>query len=140
VKEHFWRIAMKPGKPNYFGTKGGKLVFGLPGNPVSALLSFHLLIRPAIACVTGRNEPGPLVIHARLGEKLEKQSGRMEFVRVRVVNDGGVGFIALPVQGQESHMLSSLSSATGIYRFPKNATSVRKGRGIPVEMMDWSWS
>lgn len=140
VKEHFWRIAMKPGKPNYFGTKGRKPVFGLPGNPVSALLSFHLLVRPAIARMTGLHNSEPLVIHARLAEDLKKQAGRLEFVRIRISSDTNGTFVAAPVRGQESHMLSSLSSATGLYRFPKDATSARKGRSIPVEIIHWSWS
>ncbi|MFZ1729368.1 MAG: gephyrin-like molybdotransferase Glp [Bacteroidota bacterium] len=140
VKEHFWRIAMKPGKPNFFGTKGKKLIFALPGNPVSALLSFHLLIRPAIARMTGQSLPEPLIIHARLTGDLKKQAGRMEFVRVRISKDGKGGFIVAPLRGQESHMLSGLASANGIYRFPKSATSVQRNRSIAVELINWWWS
>ncbi len=140
VDEHFWRIAMKPGKPNFFGTKDKTLVFGLPGNPVSALLSFHVLVRPAIARIRGLGVPEALVIHARLAEDLEKKPGRLEFVRVRIANDTVRGFIAVPVREQESHMLSGLSSATGMYRFPKHAALVRKGKHIPVELLDWGWS
>ncbi len=137
VEEHFWRIAMKPGKPNYFGTRGKKMVFGLPGNPVSALISFHVLVRPAISSMMGRSNPEPLVLRARLTTDLKKQPGRMEFVRIRISNDSKGELTAEPLPGQESHMLSSLSSATGIFRFSRNATSVRKGRTIPVELLDW---
>ena len=140
VSEHFWRVAMKPGKPNYFGTRAGTLVFGLPGNPVSALLSFYLLVRPAIARIMGMTVRDPLVVHARLEGDLKKEAGRMEFVRMRLSGDGKGGFTAEPLRGQESHMLSGLSAANGLYRFPKKETVKAGGRNIPVELIEWGWS
>ena len=139
VQERFWRIAMKPGKPNYFGTKGKRMVFGLPGNPVSALLSFHFLVRPALARMSGRDLPPPLVVQARLEADLSKRPGRLEFVRMRLSHDGKHD-TAAPVSLQESHMLSGVAEANAIYRFPKDASSMRRGRRVPVEILDWGWS
>lgn len=137
VQEHFWRIAMKPGKPNFFGTKGKRMVFGLPGNPVSALLSFHVLARPAIMRMSGWNSPAPQLIRARLEEDLTKRPGRMEFVRMRLSVDDRYGYCVRPVPLQESHMLSGVVLADAIYRFPKRASVVRQGKYIRVERIDW---
>jgi len=58
VEERFWRIRLKPGKPVWFGTRDQRLVFGLPGNPVSAMVTFTLLARPAVRVLQGESEPG----------------------------------------------------------------------------------
>jgi len=137
VREHFHSIAIKPGKPNYFGTRGKKLVFGLPGNPVSALLSFYTLIRPALLQMMGIVESND-TFQAKLQTELKKKAGRMEFVRVRLSKTKHGGFLATPTTGQASHMLSGLFSAEALYRFPIEKELVKKGSIINVEPIHWS--
>jgi molybdopterin molybdotransferase len=76
VEAHFHKIAMKPGKPLFFGTRGETLVFGLPGNPVSSFVCFELFVRPAIRRLRGCSEAGPLVVHARLTENFTYATDR----------------------------------------------------------------
>src|SRR5581483_10090186 len=66
VEPHFHKVEMKPGKPVFFGTRGDTLVFGLPGNPVSALVCFELFVRPALRRLAGHADPGPFVVRAVL--------------------------------------------------------------------------
>ena len=66
VEEVFWRVAVKPGKPIAFGVRGGTLVFGLPGNPVSSLVGFELFVRPALRALQGARDPRPAFLPGRL--------------------------------------------------------------------------
>ncbi|MDH3252370.1 MAG: molybdopterin molybdotransferase MoeA, partial [Ignavibacteria bacterium] len=81
VRNIFWRVAIKPGKPLYFGRRGKTLVFGLPGNPVAVLLGFHLFIKPALLRMMGAGTTNQLTLNAFLMNDLKKTPGRMEFVR-----------------------------------------------------------
>ncbi|HEV3237511.1 MAG TPA: molybdopterin-binding protein, partial [Gemmataceae bacterium] len=76
VEPHFHKIAMKPGKPVFFGTRGETLVFGLPGNPVSSLICFELFVRPAIRRQAGRQDIGPHFVQAKLLEDFPYLSDR----------------------------------------------------------------
>ena len=138
VQTKFWRIAIKPGKPVYFGVKGKKLVFGLPGNPVAALLSFHLLVRMAIGKQMGRPAQDDFVIEATLGKEMKKKAGRMEFVRATLTKRANGNFTAIPTTGQESHMMGGFASAQGLIRFPKESVLMKKGTVVHVEMINWS--
>src|SRR4029077_21264857 len=101
VEEVFWRVSIKPGKPVSFGVRGETLVFGLPGNPVSALVGCELFVKPALRALQGlgdslaRFEPGRLAVGLRRNEE------RDEFVRARSRVDGEV-LLLEPVTGQES--------------------------------------
>ena len=97
VREVFWGVAVKPGKPISFGVREGRLVFGLPGNPVSALVGFELFVRPAVrACKAPRSFRGPSK-RGRLAESLRANPGRDELVRARVrVDDDGITVDPLP--------------------------------------------
>ena len=72
VNEVFWRAAVKPGKPTFFGTKDEKLVFGLPGNPASALVIFYLFVRPAIFRMMGREETQAMCLPATMKSEIKK--------------------------------------------------------------------
>ncbi|MAT39648.1 MAG: hypothetical protein CL946_08585 [Ectothiorhodospiraceae bacterium] len=137
VRERFWKVAQKPGKPVYFGTRGSKLVFGLPGNPVSAMVSLFTLVRPALATMMGIDRIQGPVVGARLAETLSKKPGRMEFVRVQLERTGS-GFAAAPAKGQGSHMLGGLAFADGLYRFPQDADHVEKETEVEIELLQWS--
>src|SRR5205807_3572678 len=76
VTAHFHKVEMKPGKPVFFGTRGATLVFGLPGNPVSALVCFELFVRPALRSLAGHAEPGPRVVRAALSADFAYRTDR----------------------------------------------------------------
>jgi molybdopterin molybdotransferase len=137
VRTVYWRIAMKPGKPNYFGVVGRKLIFGLPGNPVAALLSFHLLVRPAVARLAGSREVTPLFFPAMLETELRKKAGRAEFVRATLRSEGGVLWAA-PLSGRDSHMMGALANATALIHCPLDAEFLPKGATVPIIPLRWN--
>lgn len=124
----FWRVAMRPGKPFIFGHIDGKPVFGLPGNPVSAFVTFHVLVRGALLKMQGlrRTElPGSLGV---LGEALVNRGDRPHFFRVRRNASGDI--VSAGQQG--SHRLRSLADAEGLVEIPPNCTLAE---GTPVEIL-----
>ncbi len=144
VSVHHARVAMKPGKPNLFATLVDpqdplheKLIFGLPGNPVAALLSFHLFVRPALLLMMGATDVEPLCFSAMLGGGLTKKPGRLEFVRARLAHENG-SIIAYPTRGQESHMLGGLAPASGLIHFPAASEHLAQGQSVLVELLSWS--
>jgi molybdopterin molybdotransferase len=106
----FWRVAIKPGRPFAFGKAGSKLFFGLPGNPVSALVTFFLLVRPALLRFQGAAEVSPRVWQCVLAEDLSNPGNRRHFVRVRVDRSGSV----YSAGSQGSHVLSTAARANGL--------------------------
>ncbi len=128
---------MKPGKPIYFGVRGKKLVFGLPGNPVAALLTFHLLVRPALEKLTGASSNDRLSIDAILSTDLRKKAERIEFVRAVLLRDDADRFIVTPTGGQESHMMGGIAAANCLLRFPKESEFIPKGSAVKAELIHW---
>jgi molybdopterin molybdotransferase len=109
VEEVFWRIALKPGKPLWFGRRGGTRVLGLPGNPVSAAVCGWLFLVPLCRALSGRSEPRLRRVTARLVEPRTGPSGRTEAVRARLSTDGdGVLWAAPTDRRQASYVTSSL--------------------------------
>ncbi len=137
VQQVFWRISMKPGKPNFFGVREGKFLFGLPGNPVAALLSFHLLVRPAIARLMGLTDVLPLRIAATLGSELRKKHGRTEFVRALLTKEDQQ-WITRPLHAQNSNMISGLAQATALIVFPLDAEYLAAGEIVEVIPLHWN--
>ena len=126
----FWRVAMKPGRPFMFGHRRGKLLFGLPGNPVSALVTFLLLARPALLRWQGATEVSLPAHPGHLTEPLANPGARRHFVRVKVDAVGNVASAGL----QASHILSSLAAANGLVDVPPD-TILPAGAAVPV--MRW---
>src|SRR4051794_27749282 len=112
VEERFWRVALRPGKPTWFGTKDDKLVFGLPGNPVSALVTFHLFARPALLALQGAPF-ATRTTRAVLTEPIPRNPGRDEAVRVRLATGEDGRATATPTGPQGSHQLTSMLGAAG---------------------------
>jgi molybdopterin molybdotransferase len=132
VEERFWRVALKPGKPVWFGTRGPKLVFGLPGNPVSAVVCFLLFVRPALRALQGA-EPLPPPEMARLAEDVPRNPFRLEAVRVALDNgDDGVAR-ARPTGAQGSHLLSSLLGADALALIPPGDAPLPAGSPVACE-------
>lgn len=117
VREVFWGVAMKPGKPVLFGVRGPTLVFGLPGNPVSSLVAFEVFVRPALAALQGASEPGPRFEVGRLSTQVVR-SGRDTFVR-SILGADDEGTTLAPVRGQDSHMIVRASLADALALVPR---------------------
>ncbi len=137
VKKIFWKVAIKPGKPNFFGIKGKKLIFGLPGNPVAALVSFHQLVKPAINKLVGLENENKFVSTAKLQAALRKNQGRLEFVRGIFSRNSDGELIVTPTKGQDSHILSGLTNANCLINFPKDDNHLKKGSSVEVELLRW---
>lgn len=134
VEEVFWRVAVRPGKPVAFSVRGRTLVFGLPGNPVSALVGFELFVRPALLALQGAREPGPAYLPARLGVAVQRNAGRDELLRARVRLDGE-GAVVEPLGGQESHMIVRAASAAALVLVPHGSGELAAGtrvRYLPI--------
>jgi molybdopterin molybdotransferase len=129
VDEVFWRVALRPGKPTWFGVRRSDttLVLGLPGNPVSAYVTFTLFARPALAALQGA-DPAPQLRRARLAVPVERHPDRDECVRVRIDADGA----ATPTGPQGSHILTSLLGADGLAVIPRGEGELDAGTEIVV--------
>jgi len=114
----FWKVAMRPGRPFTFGRYRGKLLFGLPGNPVSALVTFLLLVRPALLRWQGATQVSLPVHPGVLAEALVNEGGRRHFMRVKVDPAGQVWSAGV----QASHVLSSVAAANGLVDVPPHST------------------
>ena len=114
----FWKVDMKPGRPFVFGRYRHKLLFGLPGNPVSALITFLLLVRPALLRWQGARDVSLPGHPAQLAEPLTNDGARRHFIRVRVDGAGKV----FSAGTQASHILSSMAAANALVEVPANTT------------------
>jgi molybdopterin molybdotransferase len=126
----FWRVAIKPGRPFVFGRWGQKLLFGLPGNPVSAFVTFLLLVRPALLRWQGIREVGLPSHPGVLAEPVANPGGRRHFLRVKVDVAGNVYSSGL----QASHALSSLAAASALLDVPPRSTLAA---GSAVRVLRW---
>jgi molybdopterin molybdotransferase len=129
VEEDFWGVAVKPGKPLAFGVGERTLVFGLPGNPVSALVGVELFVRPALFALQGASRPGPVFEQGRLASAVLRNVGRDTLARARLVPlpDG----LALePVSGQESHMIARAAGADALVLVPRGAGELAAGADV----------
>jgi molybdopterin molybdotransferase len=117
VEEVFWGVAMKPGKPVAFGVRRDHLVFNLPGNPVSALATFELLVRPAVNALLGLPRPLPVFQPGTLAAAVRGNPDRDEFVRATLAWEEGEAVLS-PVLGQESHMIVRAGRAAALAWIP----------------------
>jgi molybdopterin molybdotransferase len=133
----FSRVAMQPGQPQAFGTIGEDKVpfFGLPGNPVSALVSFEVFVRPAIRRMLGSDPIQRPRVRARLTQRLTSPAGKRQFVRVLLgVEDGD--YVATPVGGAGSHLIASMAHANALAVVPEEITELPVGTPIPVMVLE----
>lgn len=126
----FWKVAIKPGRPFVFGCRKDKLLFGLPGNPVSAFVTFLLLVRPALLRWQGALNISPGSSPGLLAEPLANPGARRHFMRVRVDAKGEVYSAGV----QASHVMSSLAAANGLVDVsPKTSLPA----GTRVQVLQW---
>jgi molybdopterin molybdotransferase len=130
--ELFWGVAVRPGRPTWFGGRDGVLALGLPGNPVAAMVMFMLLGRPLLAGLEGAAPPA--WTRARLSRPVTSHPARTEAVAVRL-EDGGDGLTALPSGPPGAHMTTSLLAADGLALVPAGAGTLAAGAGVDVERL-----
>jgi molybdopterin molybdotransferase len=134
----FWGVNMKPGYPLAFGrfeSGDGPIVFGLPGNPVSAMMTFEQFVRPALRKMAGRRSLFRPTLRARLAERFEKKSDRLHFVRVDLSREGDE-VVARSTGNQSSGVLRSMLLARGLLIFPADARELREGETATVQVID----
>ncbi len=129
VEEVFWGVAVRPGKPLAFGTRGDTLVFGLPGNPVSSLVSVELFVRPALLALQGAADPGPVYETGRLTSSLRRSTARDELARARTTRDRD-GTLLEPLSGQESHMIARAAGADALVLVPSGEGEIAAGETV----------
>jgi len=133
VRERFWGVRLRPGKPTWFGDRDGTLAFGLPGNPVSAMVTFQLFVRPALAALQGA-DPQPRRTSAVLDEPIPRHARREQAVRVRLRADHD-GWHARSTGAQGSHMLTSMLGADALALIDVGDGEVAAGKRIEVELL-----
>lgn len=136
VELDFWTVAMKPGKPLVFGRRGQTLVFGLPGNPVSALVTFELFVRPALRALQGL-PPFAVPLPARAAVAIRKPVGLRHFVRATFEVKGETIW-ATPVGSQSSGALSSAAAATCLIDVPQDQEIVEIGSHCQLLPVSWA--
>lgn len=148
----FWKIAMKPGRPLAFGRVGGALFFGLPGNPVSVMVTFYQFVQPALRRLMGERPPGggreaaeagagaatgaaaaPARFRVKCASRLRKRPGRVEFQRGVFGRDEAGGLVVRSTGGQGSGILSSMHAAECFIVLPLESTGVEPGDEVEVE-------
>jgi molybdopterin molybdotransferase len=138
MREVFWRISMKPGKPVFFGVHtSGALVFALPGNPVSAQVTFELLVAPAVLKMSGARSAVPVLEKAVLGSCIKRVAGRKEFIRSVSRNEGG-RVIVEPLARQGSHMASGLAVADRLVVVEPDVDCLDAGTLVDTVQLRWS--
>jgi molybdopterin molybdotransferase len=146
AREVFWGVSMRPGKPTWFGTRAGAaatadrsagaqaLAFGLPGNPVSAMVTFQLFVRPALAALQGA-DPSATRTTAVLDQPIRRNPRREQAVRVRM-SAGGASWVASPTKGaQGSHVLTSMLGADALALIAPGEAELPAGEQVEVELL-----
>jgi molybdopterin molybdotransferase len=148
IEEVFWGLALRPGRPTWFGVSrdgeqeqdgGGRegaatLVFGLPGNPVSAMVTFHLLVRPALRAMLGASSPTRRAT-AVMDEPYAKHPGRAHAVRCRLEARAD-GWHVKPTKAQGSHVLTSMLGADALAMLDAQRGDVSAGERVEIEFLD----
>lgn len=131
----FWKVAMKPGKPLAFGVINKKPVFGLPGNPVSSMVSFEQFVRPSLLKMMGHRQIFRPIIEAVLKEDIQKKPGRRHFIRATVSFEKNGYFVTI-TGAQGSAILRSMVRANGLIIIPEDRKIVRAGEKVKVQLLD----
>ena len=130
VETIFYKVEQKPGKPIYFGRYKGKIIFGLPGNPVSSLVCFYGYVYPAIRKMMGLY---PIFLEEKtlsLLKEIRNKGGKVNFLRGMFYSN-----TVMPLKYQSSHMLSSFAKANCLIIVPKNSKLIKKGEKIKVHIL-----
>ncbi|MGI8806180.1 MAG: molybdopterin molybdotransferase MoeA [Thermoleophilaceae bacterium] len=136
VEERFWGVSLRPGKPTWFGVRGGAAVFGLPGNPVSAIVTFHLFARPALRRLAG-TDPDDTRTAALLDAPAMRDPRRDQVLRCSLSAEPD-GWHVTPAPKQGSHILTSMLGARALALVPAGEGELGSGSRVAVELLS-SW-
>ena len=134
MRVKFWKVAMKPGKPLVFGTIGNKPVFGLPGNPTSAMISFEQFVRPALLKMMGHTNLFRPLIEAQLLEDVKIRSDRLHLVRCKLFEKDGQ-MMAVTTGTQSSGALRSMVLADGLMILSPDQEPFAAGNKVKVQLL-----
>jgi molybdopterin molybdotransferase len=132
VEEVFWRVRIKPGKPLWFGRRGRTLVFGLPGNPLSAIVGMALFVVPALRRLSGETGAGPRFDRGRLGEPAGPSDGRTTFLISKLLPGADGVLEAWPTERQGSHMTGALGESDGFAVAPHGSGPLPAGAEVDL--------
>lgn len=136
VEQQFWKILIKPGHPTAFGLYGSKPVFSLPGNPVSSLVTFEMLVKPALLKLMGYPRPISPTISAILRDEVKKKTGRLHFLRVRLMATVDGTIFASTAGDQNTGILTTLLQADGLGILPADEGVFTAGSSIDVHVLN----
>lgn len=131
AKQIFWKIGVKPGGPTAFAMYGAKPVFSLPGNPVSAMITFEEFVRPALLKMLGHQQILRPLFKAVLREELHKKPGKVQIIRVRLDNEGGRWF-ASSAGNQQTAILRTMVAAQALAILPADSSHFAAGAEVDV--------
>ena len=126
AEEDFWGVAMRPGKPLAFSVRGRTLIFGLPGNPVSSLVSGLLFVLPALRALQGMSQPEPRFRLGRLAAPARRRPERDDYQRARIEEQDGEVLLHVGT-GQESHMIAHAAAADALVHVPRGENELAAG-------------
>ncbi len=135
---NFWQLAIRPGQPLVFGKIQGRLAFGLPGNPVSSMVTFEQLVRPALLKMGGHRSYGRPVVQAVFQEKFSKRNDRRHFLRGILSLQHGVVTVRT-TGGQGSGILTSMVKANGLIDVPEEVERLNPGDTVSVQVLSSSF-
>lgn len=130
----FWQVAIRPGKPLVFGMLKGKPIFGLPGNPVSSMVSFEFFVRPAILKMLGQKEDDRKEVEAVLEEDITKKKGIRYFLRAKTIWSKGL-YLTRGVGPQGSGILKSMVLANSLIILSEEEERLRRGKRVKVRFL-----
>jgi molybdopterin molybdotransferase len=131
---NFWKLAIRPGQPLAFGKIQGKLAFGLPGNPVSSMVTFEQLVRPAMLKMSGHGNYGRPIVQAIFQETFSKRTDRRHFLRGVLTREEGV-FKVRTTGAQGSGILTSMVKANCLIDIPVEVERVNQGDLVSVQLL-----
>lgn len=134
VRTIFWKVNQKPGKPLYFGRKGRKLVFGLPGNPASVFTCFYEYVFPALRIMSGFHHPYLRRETVRLKSQVKSDRANAVFLKAKMTGNGKRK-IAIPLNRQGSHMISSLQDANCFVLIPPSPKVFKEGQRVRADVL-----
>lgn len=135
VNIKFWKVAIKPGKPTLFGVKGNTLVFGLPGNPISTLVTFREFVLPAMFKMQGRIDNPVVERYAVLESDISVKSGQRHYIMGRICYRDGTYFTK-PVGIQSSGALNSMLQSNCLIVVPEDTAQIKSGERVLVQLLD----
>ncbi|MCK4951326.1 MAG: molybdopterin molybdotransferase MoeA [Gammaproteobacteria bacterium] len=130
---NFWRVAIKPGKPLAIGSINNAFFFGLPGNPVSSMVTFYQFVQPALRRLAGESKTDNISFKVRCANELRKKPGRLEYQRGILQYDQDGNMVVSSSGAQGSHILTSMSNANCLIILPAECDGVKAGEYVEVQ-------